>query len=257
MCELFGFTGSEKHNIADMLQTLRDHSGLHPNGWGLALLDPARTAVFHESIRAKDSRLLGGLLAAGVSADLAIAHIRLATIGSVTEDNCHPFVREDVSGRIWTLAHNGTIFDFPDLQRFYDIDGCETDSACVLAWLTEQINQQTEENNGPLSQLQLNQVISDAIAELAPHNKLNLLFSDGAHLYVHTNMVGTLFMKKIGSGMAFATVPLDYGGWVPVPMNKLHIFKKGEHLWSGSAHHGTYVKDDAQTHRVIHNYVVF
>ena len=45
-------------------------------------------------------------------------HIRLATVGSRDYENCHPFVREDNYGRHWTLIHNGTMFDCPQLSRY-------------------------------------------------------------------------------------------------------------------------------------------
>ena len=43
-----------------------------------------------------------------------IAHIRKATQGAVSLQNCHPFVRE-LWGRNWVFAHNG---DLEGVQNF-------------------------------------------------------------------------------------------------------------------------------------------
>ncbi|MDA4177934.1 class II glutamine amidotransferase, partial [Escherichia coli] len=48
-----------------------------------------------------------------------IAHIRKATQGAITLENCHPFMRE-AWGRHWIFAHNGDLKNFaPPLDGFY------------------------------------------------------------------------------------------------------------------------------------------
>ena len=40
-----------------------------------------------------------------------VAHVRKATVGEVSLENCHPFVRE-LWGRNWVFAHNGDLKDY-------------------------------------------------------------------------------------------------------------------------------------------------
>lgn len=53
-----------------------------------------------------------------IEEDKMIAHIRLATRGTMDYENTHPFVMRDNNDRTWTLAHNGTIFECEALNPF-------------------------------------------------------------------------------------------------------------------------------------------
>ncbi|MBQ9720943.1 MAG: class II glutamine amidotransferase, partial [Oscillospiraceae bacterium] len=47
-----------------------------------------------------------------------IAHIRRASVGGMAYENCHPFVARDTGGRVWKLAHNGTLFEAHGTERY-------------------------------------------------------------------------------------------------------------------------------------------
>ena len=59
------------------------------------------------------------------------AHYDLRTVKIVMPDN---------RGRSWTLAHNGTIFDFPHLDDFKEAQEGQTDSERVLYYFLDEIN---------------------------------------------------------------------------------------------------------------------
>ena len=62
------------------------------------------------------SNYLKQRLRAKIETDKMIAHIRLATRGTMDYENTHPFVMRDNYDRTWTLAHNGTIFESEVLE---------------------------------------------------------------------------------------------------------------------------------------------
>ena len=73
-----------------------------------------------------------------------MAHIRLATIGDVDYENCHPFVKRDCGGRVWTLIHNGTIFNCPLLDGYVHRQEGSTDSERIFLYLIDCIDNETK-----------------------------------------------------------------------------------------------------------------
>ena len=101
MCEIYGFSGCRKRELNTDLREFYSHAEEHPNGWGLALLDPDNIRLCREAVRADQSDTLKGLLNQPIIVKHALAHIRLATIGHVSTRTATPF-----SGRI-TAADAG------------------------------------------------------------------------------------------------------------------------------------------------------
>ena len=144
MCEIYGFSGKRKRELNTDLQAFYSNSAEHPNGWGLALLDPNDLRIYRETVRADQSDTLKELLREPIVTENALAHIRLATIGNVDYENCHPFVGTDQSGRRWTLIHNGTIFENDRLNKYVFVQKGATDSERILLYILDCINEMTE-----------------------------------------------------------------------------------------------------------------
>ena len=106
MCELFGFSSSKGKHLQPYLQEFFSHSVRHPNGWGLATFENGIPKVRTEMVSAEKSKVLPAIVNSLPDSQNLLAHIRRATVGGVRPENCHPFVRSDNSGRIWTLMHN-------------------------------------------------------------------------------------------------------------------------------------------------------
>ena len=106
MCELFGFSAAGPTDIRAELREFYSHSVRHPHGWGMM----HGCGTVHEGIRAIDSPRLKKLIDGLGPQKTLLGHIRFATVGSVKEVNCHPFSGSDITGRTWTLIHNGTIY---------------------------------------------------------------------------------------------------------------------------------------------------
>lgn len=107
MCRLYGFRSAIRSSVHQSLlhaeNALARQSSRHSDGWGLSYY----VAQYPHLIR-NDQQALGDELFRELSAVVAtrtfLAHIRLATAGSVRVPNCHPFQY----GR-WSFAHNGEV----------------------------------------------------------------------------------------------------------------------------------------------------
>ena len=99
MCELFGLTGPDEIVVNEYLETFAGHSVNHPNGWGLAIFCGKEVNIEKEPVAAYKSSYLKERLRTPLRASNMMAHIRFATRGHMSYENCHPFVRHDQSGR--------------------------------------------------------------------------------------------------------------------------------------------------------------
>ena len=242
MCEMLGMTAKRKRQANGLLREFYSHAEAHPHGWGLARFpDGGTPSVEKEPVCATHSTLLESLLADPVEERALIAHIRLATIGHIEYENCHPFTATDNSGRTWTLAHNGTIFSGTALNDYMGIQYGDTDSERALLHLVDRINAAQNHRRHALDEAERFGVLSAAIAELAQGNKLNLLIHDGEVLYAHCNFRDTLHVWLDADTVAFSTRPLSAGTWAPVPFTSLVAAKDGEIVRTSPPHGHEYI----------------
>ena len=244
MCELFGVTAKNRIKVTGLLNTFFSHSVDHRNGWGLVFLDVPPAIIHKEPQRATNSRTLRELLEKDTETAACIAHIRKATIGEEHSRNTHPFEGTDESGRRWTLAHNGTVFDADILAPYQYKQKGETDSERILLYIIDEVNKNTSDGNSEASDISRFKVVEEAVKKLAQGNKLNLLIHDGEYLYVHKNEAGTLFKKEGKDTVYFATVPLEEEGWTEFPGNRLSVYKDGRPVYIGEEHENTYVHNE-------------
>ena len=95
MCELFGVSSARKIQVNPYLKVLVSHSSDHPHGWGIANFFGSSVSIEKEPKTAWCSDYLQSRLAHPINASNMIAHIRLATRGGMSYENCHPFVSWD------------------------------------------------------------------------------------------------------------------------------------------------------------------
>ena len=255
MCELLGFSSRKKRRGNELLREFYSHAEAHPHGWGLARFpDGGAPKIEKEAVCATCSSYLEGLLADPVEECAFIAHIRLATVGNIEYKNCHPFTAADNSGRVWTLAHNGTIFNGADLNDYMGIQYGDTDSERVLLHFVNRINTAQNLRHHALDEKERFDVLSAAIAELAAGNKLNLLVYDGESLYTHCNFRDTLHVWRDEDSVAFSTRPLSVGTWEPVPFTSLVAVKDGEIVRTSPPHGHEYIYNPEDYQMVYMNY---
>lgn len=243
MCELLGLSARKKLTANKILRIFYSHGEEHPHGWGLALFRPDGSPhIEKEPVKSTDSCYLKARLDAEIRADNLIGHIRLATMGMLDYVNCHPFAFRDVRGRDWTIAHNGTIFDFPVLNRYVNQQAGATDSERVALYLVDEVNRETMRRGRGLDFEERFSVLERAVRELTRgNNKVNLLVYDGEYLFAHTNYKDSLHVLR-GEGVAWlSTRPLTDEDWEDLPFCRLCAFRAGELVKEGADHGGEYV----------------
>ena len=247
MCELFGVSAPSDFTANDYLTAFYRRSENHPHGWGLACASRSGVQIEKESVKASDSNYLRERLSQPVASKILLAHIRYATIGNVAYQNCHPFSGTDSTGRRWTLVHNGTIFDYPPLSSYLKTQNGDTDSERVFLYLLDRLNaaqRQKREQGERLRFEERFRLFDGIISDMAKGNKLNLLFTDGKYLFVHTNCRGTLHVLHKDGTTLVATKPLTDEAWQPVPMNRLQAYCRGKLLLTGGDHGNEYIESE-------------
>ncbi|MGN0984163.1 MAG: class II glutamine amidotransferase, partial [Gemmiger sp.] len=183
MCELLGVSARRKIRVNEYLKEFASHSVRHPHGWGLAVFYGNSVSLEKEPVPAYQSGYLRERLRHRLEVHSMIAHIRMATRGTMDFENCHPFVMRDNYDRTWTLAHNGTIFDCPVMERHVHEQEGHTDSERVLCHIIARVNHRQEELGRALTADERFRLMDEIICEVAPHNKLNLLVYDSELMY--------------------------------------------------------------------------
>lgn len=250
MCELFGVSSRKRVDVNDLLREFFSHSVKHANGWGMAIFYENSVSLEKEPVQAIKSSYLKERLQRRITVRNMIAHIRLATRGVMEYVNCHPFVLRDNFERCWTLAHNGTIFDYPRHSPYLHQQEGGTDSERILCFLVDQINQRQLELGRALNREERFALLEELVSDMAKGNKLNLLIYDGELLYVHTNYANSLYYSQREASILFATTPLDRGRWNAHPFTSLCAYQDGRKLFHG-ANHGNEYHDNAEDMHMI------
>lgn len=236
MCEIFGVSSPKSLHLNQYLEEFFRHSINHPNGWGLAMLDGGDSDIEKEPVEAIKSRYLKERMKEEISSQNMLAHIRYATIGNEKYSNCHPFKKKDQSGRTWTMVHNGTIFDYAPLEKYFHAQKGDTDSERILLYIVDQIDRMEAGLYRKLTDIERCALLDSIVVDMSLDNKLNLILYDGELTYVHANYVGSLHYLKKEGGILISTQPLSSENWQPVPLTKLHVFRNGEKIFEGTDH---------------------
>ena len=235
MCELLGFSAERPADIREQLRGFFSHSDKNPHGWGMKYGE----TIIKGACRASDSESLERVVSELPEQTSLLAHIRYDTVGSVRLENCHPFSGTDITGREWTLIHNGTIYSGSRLIHLLDRQRGDTDSERLFLYLIEYMNR--AQRQGPLGAGERFELIDELIRDIAPRNKLNLMISDGELLYIHKNMKDTMKYRRLAGGMIFATSPVDDDEWQDVPTAKVIACRNGSIVFEGKPHEGIFV----------------
>jgi glutamine amidotransferase len=158
------------------------HTDTHHDGWGIAFFEGAGVRHFVDHQAAIDSPIAELIKRFPIKSKNVIAHIRKATQGEVTLENCHPFVRE-LWGRYWVFAHNGDLKQFaPTLNGPYRPVG-NTDSELAFCFILQQLRARFGDVAPALPQLRA--AISELVESIAAFGTFNMMLSDGSALFVH------------------------------------------------------------------------
>ena len=196
MCQLLGLSFNKEIQPANYLSALISNSHLHPDGWGVAYYPDGSSSatVFKEPVPGYKSQLAPFLYKYPFfKTNLAIAHIRKATRGSITFDNTHPFARCYV-GRDFVFAHNGTLPKKQKLTRLSFLPKGQTDSERAFCYLLSQLKTRLirpigEDSSEGYSSIDF-QVIHEILADInvKADGAFNCVFSDGRYLFCYRDM---------------------------------------------------------------------
>lgn len=254
MCELFGVNSVEAVHCSGLLREFFGHGVDNPHGWGMAFFYGNAVSLEKEPVSSVKSVYLKNRMTQEIIADKMIAHIRKASKGGVEYKNSHPFIRRDDTDRAWTLAHNGTIFESPELAPYISRQEGQTDSERILYYLVDQINAAHKAAGRELTDEERFWVVDEVVHTITPENRVNLLIYDGDLFYVHTNHKDSLHRCLKGRTLLISTKPLEQNSWEKVPMNTLLAYRNGEQVYAGEPHTNEYVEDAEKTRYLFLDY---
>lgn len=247
MCEIFCLNSNKPRQINECLECFYKHSEKHPHGWGLANMQSDQFIIDKEPIKASCSPHLKEILTNPLISKNVFAHIRLATKGEIISPNCHPFTQIDSNKRTWMLIHNGTVFDYPPLEKYKKIEKGDTDSELILLYIIDKINEFEKEKNAPSTIKERFNILFEIISDMSKNNKLNLMIYDGEVTYIHSNMDETLYYLKSKDNFLVASTPVnDEKGWKKVELNKLFALVDGTIIFESKEHDNEFILSKEQ-----------
>ena len=197
----------------------------HKDGWGVARFDGKIPHVETSVAAAHECERFDALMQETSTTSL-LAHIRLASVGTVHEHNTHPFFANG-----WAFMHNGTLANFaasrasleaeidPAWRRWMKGD---TDSercfALFLTYLKGSTNVELSEVSRALVRvMNVAGAICDRGAEGSKRSAMNFIVSDGKRL-IATRRGRTLYTAQ-GDQTRFIASEHLWGGeaWECVP----------------------------------------
>ena len=184
MCQLLGMNCNTPTDVRFSFSGFSQRAGNtgdHTDGWGIAFFEDKGLRHFVDHERAIDSPIAKLIREYPIKSTNVIAHIRKATQGIVSLQNCHPFVRE-LWGRNWVFAHNGDLKDFaPKLHAQYQPVGT-TDSEQAFCWIMQELR---KSHAGLPCVQELTRTLRELAARIAPPGTFNFLLSTGEALWAH------------------------------------------------------------------------
>ena len=255
MCELLGLCFNKEVTVQLAFSGLKAGATDNPDGWGIGWYDEYGTQVIKEAQPVDRSRLARSFLEdLGARSRIFVSHIRRATAGEAGYVNTHPFYRR-FDNKTWVFAHNGTI-DFDQLifptGEFTPIG--TTDSELIfcglLSWLKHHKLRLADRNDFVL--------LHEKLREINRLGELNLIFSDGTHLFAYhdsSGYVGLNFLLRQApyevvrlrgqyltinlaeiiepdeSGYLVASEPLSDENWISFKQGQLVVFFEGNPIF--------------------------
>ena len=185
MCQLLGMNCNVPTDIVFSFTGFATRGGLtdeHKDGWGIAFFEGAGVRHFVDYQAASASPVADLIKRYPIKSKNVISHIRKATQGQVTLENCHPFVRE-LWGRYWVFAHNGDLKDFhPTLDGAFRPVGT-TDSEQAFCYLLQELRKRF--GDAPPGLAELTVALRQLTDVIAAAGVFNMMLSDGSALFAY------------------------------------------------------------------------
>ncbi len=197
MCQLLGMNANTPTDLVFSFTGFATRAVEHKDGFGIAFFEGRGLRHFIDAAPATTSPVAAMVRGYPIRSRHVIAHIRKATQGEVTLENCHPFVRE-LWGRYWVFAHNGDLKDYaPRLHGSFHPVG-HTDSERAFCWLMQEL---AKSHASVPSIQELTLTLRELVPQIAKHGTFNCLLSNGEALWAHasTNLYHVVRQHPFGS----------------------------------------------------------
>jgi len=186
MCQLLGMNCNTPTDATFSFSGFSQRGGVtdhHSDGWGIAFFEGVGVRHFMDHQEASKSPVADLIRRYPIKSQNVIAHIRKATQGAVSLENCHPFMRE-LWGRYWVFAHNGNLENFePRLHGSFRPVG-QTDSEQAFCWLMQEL---AKSHARVPSVAELTLTLQELTPAIARHGTFNYLLSNGQALWAHAS----------------------------------------------------------------------
>lgn len=181
MCQLLGMNSNVPTDIMFSFSGFAQRACEHADGFGIAFFEGRGVRCFVDAQAANASPVADLVKDYPIHSNVVIAHIRKATVGHVSLENCHPFTRE-LWGRYWVFAHNGDLKDYqPYLHGAFRPVG-DTDSERAFCWLLQEMAK--SHASVPTPQ-ELTRTLRELVPQVARFGTFNFLLSNGQALWAH------------------------------------------------------------------------
>lgn len=253
MCQLLGMNCNVPTDICFSFEGFHARGGEtdeHRDGFGIAFFEDVGCRLFIDTEPSISSPIAELIRRYPIRSKNVIAHIRKATIGAVSLENTHPFVRE-MGGQYWAFAHNGDLKrqDWPPGQR---IPVGTTDSEAAFCFVLNQLAPTYTRTETALASLAKS--IKAIAQEIHADGTFNFLLSNGVSMFAycstklcyitrkapftHAHLIDrdvTVDFNKLTTPSdrvsVIATTPLtDNETWTPLEPGNLAVFHEGK-LW--------------------------
>jgi glutamine amidotransferase len=215
MCELLGMECNVPTDIVFSFTALSmrgGRTGLHSDGWGLALYQGRFARLLLEPTPACDSSLARYVRDNPIRTLLAVAHVRKKTVGEAALQNTHPFKRV-LWGRDWVFAHNGTLpavksRALPDFTPVGD-----TDSEHAFCWMLTELRAAFPAGYPGDRPEELWRCVAELAGRLGAEGTCNFLLADGQHLFARCATKLCYVLRRAPFGQATlrdAEVQVDF-----------------------------------------------
>jgi predicted glutamine amidotransferase len=155
----------------------------HADGWGIAFYEGKGVRHFVDHEAACSSPVAELIRRYPIKSRNVISHIRKATQGVVSLENCHPFVRE-LWGRHWVFAHNGDLKDYqPRLHGSFRPVG-STDSERAFCWIMQEL---AKAHADVPSVAELTITLRELAPKIVRHGTFNFMLTNGQALWAHAS----------------------------------------------------------------------
>jgi predicted glutamine amidotransferase len=226
MCRIFAVRASSPVSVRPAFDGLRKLAQEHKDGWGVAAFPRGEQRWLETStVSAEKCPRFDAL--GELTTQAMLVHIRLASVGTVSEHNTHPFAAGP-----WVFMHNGTLKNFAQQRARFDAEIApalrgtirgETDSERCFALFRTYLGDRTGTEAVIDALTRVFRTAERLCDDDAPGKRsaMNFLVSDGVRVFA-TRRDRTLFTLSTPELAAIASEELLPGqAWRAVPGDHL------------------------------------